>query len=403
MNTLFPAGPSTRAGLAVLALLVCTLATPSAFAQAFTYQGRLDQAGVPANGGFDFQFGLFTVPTGGTQLGFSIQFNAVPVTDGLFTATPSFTNAFTTGLTGSNRYLEVRVRPAGIGSFTTLTPRQIVTPAPYAITSMTEPFVRAPDLVTLTNVAGTARVFINRTLPLINDEVLGVTVPASAAGGGMAINHASATGTPELAFLQAGTLRGTLSASSSALAVNMPGNPVTSLRIANSGVGINLNTPPTQALEVAGETSADNYLYRAPLTRTLTIGPESFRSDNSAAGVFGEGNAYLNTGVTGNMVAPLHFPDGAVVSAMIVTYVDNAAADLTVAFRMRAPASTGYLAQLALSTSSASAAVRTAQTTSSVPLNSANTYSVRVGCPAWGGTATAIKGVQFTYTVPGPD
>jgi hypothetical protein len=98
---------------------------------AFTYQGQLKDNGAPANGAYDFQFALFDAASGGTQIGATLNSNDVTVTNGYFTTPLDFgANAFT----GDARYLEIAVRPgASSGAYTPLTPRQALTPAPYAL------------------------------------------------------------------------------------------------------------------------------------------------------------------------------------------------------------------------------------------------------------------------------
>lgn len=95
---------------------------------AFTYQGRLDSSGTPANGVFDFNFDLFALSAGGVALD-TVAVDNVTVTDGLFTALLDFTPLFN----GSARWLQVRVRPDGGGAYTTLAPRQLITSTPYAL------------------------------------------------------------------------------------------------------------------------------------------------------------------------------------------------------------------------------------------------------------------------------
>lgn len=117
----------------ILALLLLLAITPSSEAQttAFTYQGSLTTGGTPANGNYDFQFVLFSVATGGSPLGLGLGFNNVSVTNGIFSVVLNFQNQFA----GSSRFLEIRVRPAGQGTHTTLTPRQPILSTPYAINS----------------------------------------------------------------------------------------------------------------------------------------------------------------------------------------------------------------------------------------------------------------------------
>lgn len=103
----------------------------------FTYQGELSQAGSPLNDTADFEFSLWDAagsgnpPTGGTQIDSTVAVNNVPVVDGLFTVALDFgVMAFS----GEARWLEVAVRsPAGGGAYTTLAPRQPLTPVPYAL------------------------------------------------------------------------------------------------------------------------------------------------------------------------------------------------------------------------------------------------------------------------------
>ncbi len=98
---------------------------------AFTYQGQLKNNGSPVNGLCDFQFGLFDALSAGTQISTTQAVSAVSVANGLFTTQIDFgANAFT----GDARWLDIQVRcPAGSGSFTPLTPRQRLTPAPMAL------------------------------------------------------------------------------------------------------------------------------------------------------------------------------------------------------------------------------------------------------------------------------
>ncbi len=96
----------------------------------FTYQGRLGDAGQPANGVYDLQFSLRDAATAGTG-GAPVVVEDVTVQNGLFTATLDFgEDAFSEGA----RWLEIGVRPgAAITEFTLLSPRQPVTAAPLAV------------------------------------------------------------------------------------------------------------------------------------------------------------------------------------------------------------------------------------------------------------------------------
>lgn len=115
-------------------LLILFFASLTALAQTteFTYQGKLNNNGGAATGNYDFEFRLFAVPTDGAALATQQKLN-VAVRDGIFTVSLDFGAA---NFDGSNRWVEIAVRPAGGGAFTVLAPRQPLTSAPYAIKSL---------------------------------------------------------------------------------------------------------------------------------------------------------------------------------------------------------------------------------------------------------------------------
>jgi len=102
----------------------------AALGTAFTYQGQLKQGGNPVNDNCDFQFSLWDAESDGTQVGTTQTKSNVSVSNGLFTTSLDFGSVFT----GDALWLAVAVRcPAGSGSYTTLSPRQGLTAAPYAL------------------------------------------------------------------------------------------------------------------------------------------------------------------------------------------------------------------------------------------------------------------------------
>jgi hypothetical protein len=100
----------------------------------FTYQGRLTEASAPAVGEYDFQFRLYDGPSAGsTQIGSTETREDVTVTDGTFTVYLDFGSA---AFNGEGRWLELAVRlsePTGNAPYNTLSPRQPLTPTPYAL------------------------------------------------------------------------------------------------------------------------------------------------------------------------------------------------------------------------------------------------------------------------------
>ena len=121
---------------AVLTLLSASLPlnAQTPMGTAFTYQGQLKQAGVALNATADFEFSLWQDPLStdpGDQVGSTLPVDNVSVAQGLFTV---WLDCGENVFTGEARWLEIAVRsPAGGGLFTTLSPRQELTPAPYAL------------------------------------------------------------------------------------------------------------------------------------------------------------------------------------------------------------------------------------------------------------------------------
>ncbi len=118
--------------LTLAALALAFSLQPLAFSQgtAFTYQGRLDYGGTPANGIYDLRFTIYDADAAGATVGSTFSTNGVAVSNGLFTVTLDFGAGV---FTGPARWLEIGVRTNGGGAFSTLTLRQALTPSPYAV------------------------------------------------------------------------------------------------------------------------------------------------------------------------------------------------------------------------------------------------------------------------------
>ncbi len=98
----------------------------------FTYQGQLKQNGALVNGTCAFNFGLWDDPATGPQYGSTQTVGSLAVTNGLFTTPIDFGGvSLTNYFTGTARYLQVAVNCGG--GMTSLSPRQALTPAPYAL------------------------------------------------------------------------------------------------------------------------------------------------------------------------------------------------------------------------------------------------------------------------------
>jgi hypothetical protein len=202
-----------KTGLMMIALLIglsLALALPAQFnaagettassnlaavGTAFTYQGRLEADGGSANGSYDFQFLLYDAASAGTQVGTTQTLADIPVQDGYFRVSLNFgTGAFG----GGARWLVIRVRlGSSTGSYTTLTPRQEITPAPYALAM--------PNVYTD---EGTNFVGVGRNFRISGNEVFGVRHNGSANQyGGMYVETSNAGGWPFYGFATNGSFR----------------------------------------------------------------------------------------------------------------------------------------------------------------------------------------------------
>lgn len=122
-------------------LTICVMAlvfiTPQLQAQpvdnTISYQGRLDIAGMPADGFFDFEAVIFDSLASGNQVSPILTLNNVEVVEGLVNLNLDFGEGV---FNGEQRFLELRVRDiAGGGGLVILEPRQPTLAAPYSIST----------------------------------------------------------------------------------------------------------------------------------------------------------------------------------------------------------------------------------------------------------------------------
>jgi len=133
----------------LIAPLAIALATPShAQSTAFTYQGALEDSGLPAVGAYDMRFWLYSAPSGGSPLGAPQCLDNVPVSQGRFAVQIDFGQQFAAP---AARYLEIDIRrDTGLNcstatGFATLAARQQITPAPIAAHANSAFALKAPD------------------------------------------------------------------------------------------------------------------------------------------------------------------------------------------------------------------------------------------------------------------
>lgn len=227
------------AKLAVFVLvMVFAVAAATAQSTQFTYQGNLSNTGQPGNGSFDFEFALFDALSGGSQLGSTLSRNAVTVANGSFAVDLDFGNQFP----GANRFLEIRIRPAGGGAFTTLTPRQPLRTTPYSVRSLAS---------ATADTANSATMAANLTNPLGGDvtgtqsnttvaRLRGRNIAPNQPNNGQVLKFNSTSGHWEPANDETATAGGGGTITGVTAGTGLTGGGTTgsvSLAIANGGVG----------------------------------------------------------------------------------------------------------------------------------------------------------------------
>jgi trimeric autotransporter adhesin len=142
---------------------------------AFTYQGRLNANGSPASGTYNLVFSLYTTNTAGAVVAGPVTNNTVVVTNGLFTVAIDFGSA---PWNGETNWLQIGVESNGITPFTALSPRQQLTPTPYAIFAES-----ISGLVVQGDTNGSPNLIGGSSLNYVSSGIIGATI-----GGGGAVN-----------------------------------------------------------------------------------------------------------------------------------------------------------------------------------------------------------------------
>ena len=158
--------------LALVSTLSAQLSIVFAQGTAFTYQGHLNSGSGSANGSYDLQFTLYAINAGGVAIAGPVTNSATSVSNGLFTTAIDFgPNVFT----GGSNWLDIAVRTNGAGTFNELTPRQQITPTPYAIMANSAATAASANSVLAGNISGTVAL---AQLPsvLVTNNATGVTL-----------------------------------------------------------------------------------------------------------------------------------------------------------------------------------------------------------------------------------
>jgi len=170
--------PTRIARCGMLCMLIAGRLCAAPIESSFIYQGQLKDGGMPANGNYDMRFSLYDAASSGVLAAGPLVFDggpgnaaAVSVGNGLFSVELEFEDSFD----GNAVWLHVDVRPHGTGSYTPLTPRQPLTPVPFALYALDGPGGAGPWTVAGANIHNTnaANVGIGTNNPAAPLHVMG--------------------------------------------------------------------------------------------------------------------------------------------------------------------------------------------------------------------------------------
>ncbi len=280
----------TKMYAALMFLLVSLAATANAQTSAFTYQGRLTDATLPASGTYQMQFSIFDAASGGAQIGTTITNSSVAVANGVFTVNLDFSPA-TPFASGANRWIEIAVKKPADPGYTTLTPRQPVTSSPFstkASSSTTADSVSAACILCITDahISG-----INGAK--VTDKVAD------------AINSGQLGGQPGTFYRNAANLNsGTIDNSRT--------------------TGTSANTADTLVLRDGSGGFSANSITLPAVTRYYSVPPSSFVPRlNTFTYAIGTYAAGTTPGQLVDFSAPVHLPHGATITAVRFYPYDN--------------------------------------------------------------------------------
>ena len=249
---------------------------------AFTYQGKLTEGSAPAQGNYDLWFKVYDAASGGTQQGVTVTTNALPVNNGLFTITLDFGPGV---LSGGARWLEIWVHTNAVAApWVYLTPRQPLTPAPYAL--------YAPN-------AGAALSAATAGMAATASNVVAGGVTGASIGSGQVVK--SLSGLHDEVLLAAGT-NVTITPSGNSLQISAAGGPAGwalsgNTLSSNQFLG-SLNNQPLEFMVNGGRALRLEPTWMAP----NLVGGDPHNSASGAMGavIGGGGNASTPNTVTGH-------------------------------------------------------------------------------------------------------
>ncbi|HLP84772.1 MAG TPA: hypothetical protein VK157_10525 [Phycisphaerales bacterium] len=390
--------------------VACALLALPALAQTVpcTFQGRLDQAGAPASGLFDVRAELFDLSLGGVPLS-SVELLNTSVTGGLLTVAPSFPAQVWNGSTGSNRWLQISVRPTGSGGgFTALTPRQLVTPTPLAARSLSD--IWTVGGATASTVPGVSRLFVNGSADVVNDSILTVSSNTTGSGfAGMYVGGTSASTNSYYGWFANGISKAEARVSGSTGAFSLVLNNVAAINVSAGGlVALGSATLGPERLVVNGDTrvvgqvKANSFAYVSAQTKTLYVSGNEFLPGGDDILLRSANGLFVAPGETfATIVLPLKLPDGATITGISVFAQDRDPLDMNFTLTRASRTDFGTATLSSFATSGDLSVIREFMPASLTPFavdNDLFQYTLTASCSDWPGAGLFIGSVRITYS-----
>jgi hypothetical protein len=163
-------------------------------------------------------------------------------------------------------------------------------------------------------------------------------------------------------------------------------------------------TIASEKLDVNGNINVNGKItYGSPRTHYFVIGGEGFLPDrNLNYGNSGShGGAYIESGGPYALAAPVHLPQGAVVTEFKVFFMDTSSSDVSVGLKRLYLSTGGYATMADVSSSGISGYDSQTDATISYATidNTVHGYCVRAYCTSWDGWNLRIMGALITYTI----
>jgi hypothetical protein len=172
---------------------------------------------------------------------------------------------------------------------------------------------------------------------------------------------------------------------------------------ASSGPVLEVNrTGGGEALRVGGDLNVSRVRYASPRTHHLIIGSEGFLPARNAEyeNAYGSGGAWIDTAGCEKLVAPVHLPHGATMTAFKAYYQDESSGDLRVSLDVQFMDRMGYASIAVIETSGTPGYDSQTETLVDSPAidNTQYSYLVQAHSCNWD-RDLRIRGAMISYTI----